>query len=84
MLTTKGSGATEAVANIADLLRNVQVEGVTPLKGKYSGFSIRDEEDQLEERAHGVKGMPGAGVSRTAATRPAARPAAVPTRRRLV
>lgn len=45
VLTTKGSGATEAVSNIADLLRGVQVEGVTPLKGKYSGFSIRDEED---------------------------------------
>ena len=45
VLTTKGSGATEAVANIADLLRSVQVEGVTPLGGKYSGFSIRDQED---------------------------------------
>jgi hypothetical protein len=45
VLTTKGSGATEAVSNIADLLRGVQVEGVTPLKGRYSGFSIRDEED---------------------------------------
>jgi hypothetical protein len=45
VLTTKGSGGTEAVANIADLLRSVQVEGVTPLKGKYSGFSVRDEED---------------------------------------
>lgn len=45
VLTTKGSGGTEAVANIADLLRGVQVEGVTPLKGKYSGFSIRDEEE---------------------------------------
>jgi hypothetical protein len=45
VLTTKGSGGVEAVSNIADLLRGVQVEGVTPLKGKYSGFSIRDEED---------------------------------------
>lgn len=45
VLTTTGSGATETVSNIADLLRGVQVEGVTPLKGKYSGFSIRDEEE---------------------------------------
>ncbi len=45
VLTTKGTGATETVANIADLLRGVRVEGVTPLKGKYSGFSIRDQED---------------------------------------
>jgi hypothetical protein len=45
VLTTKGEGGTEAVENIADLLRGVQVEGVTPLKGKYSGFSIRDEEE---------------------------------------
>jgi hypothetical protein len=45
VLSTKGSGGTEAVSNIADLLRSVQVEGVTPLKGKYSGFSIRDEEE---------------------------------------
>lgn len=45
VLTTKGSGATEAVSSIADLLRGVQVEGVTPLKGKYSGFSVRDQED---------------------------------------
>ncbi len=45
VLTTQGSGATEAVSNIAQLLRGVQVEGVTPLKGKYSGFSIRDEEE---------------------------------------
>jgi Protein of unknown function (DUF3352) len=45
VLTTKGSGGTEAVSNIADLLRSIQVEGVTPLKGKYSGFSIRDEEE---------------------------------------
>jgi Protein of unknown function (DUF3352) len=45
VLTTTGSGGTEAVSNIADLLRSVQVEGVTPLKGEYSGFSVRDEED---------------------------------------
>lgn len=45
VLTTKGSGGTEAVSNIADLLRGVQVEGVTPLRGQYSGFSVRDRED---------------------------------------
>lgn len=45
VLMTQGSGGTEAISNIADLLRGVQVEGVTPLKGKYSGFSIRDEEE---------------------------------------
>jgi hypothetical protein len=45
VLTTEGSGATEAVANVADLLRSVQVEGVTQLKGRYTGFSVRDEED---------------------------------------
>jgi Protein of unknown function (DUF3352) len=45
VLTTKGSGASETVANIADLLRSIQVEGVTPLRGKYSGFSIRDQEE---------------------------------------
>ena len=45
VLTTEGSGATEAVSNIAELLRGVQVEGVRPLKGKYTGFSIRDQEE---------------------------------------
>lgn len=45
VLTTKGSGGVEAVANLADLLRSVQVSGVTPLKGRYSGFSVRDQED---------------------------------------
>jgi hypothetical protein len=39
--TTKGSGATEAVANIGKLLRQVNVDGVTALSGRYSGFSIR-------------------------------------------
>lgn len=45
VLTTTGSGASETISNIADLLRGVQVDGVTPLKGKYSGFSVRDEEE---------------------------------------
>lgn len=45
VLTTKGSGATEAVSNLADLLRSTQVDGVTSLQGKYTGFSIRDEEE---------------------------------------
>jgi hypothetical protein len=41
VLTTEGSEATETISNVADLLRNVQVEGVRPLKGRYSGFSVR-------------------------------------------
>ena len=45
VLTTSGSGATETVSSIADLLRGVQVGGVKPLGGKYTGFSIRDEEE---------------------------------------
>jgi hypothetical protein len=44
VLTTKGSEATDTVANIGKLLRSVQVEGVTALSGKYNGFSVRSDE----------------------------------------
>jgi hypothetical protein len=44
VLTTTGSQATDTVANIGKLLRSVQIEGVTALSGKYSGFSIRSDE----------------------------------------
>jgi hypothetical protein len=44
VLSTKGSQATDTIANIGKLLRSVQVEGVTALSGKYSGFSIRSDE----------------------------------------
>ncbi len=44
VLTTKGSEAADTVANIGKLLRSVQVEGVTALSGKYSGFSVRSDE----------------------------------------
>ncbi len=44
VLTTKGSGATKAIANVGLLLRQVHVAGVTALGGKYSGFSIHSEE----------------------------------------
>ncbi|HET8863685.1 MAG TPA: DUF3352 domain-containing protein [Solirubrobacterales bacterium] len=44
VLKTKGSEATDTVANIGKLLRSVQVEGVTALSGKYSGFSVRSDE----------------------------------------
>jgi Protein of unknown function (DUF3352) len=44
VLSTKGSKATEAIANVGVLLRQVHVAGVTALSGKYSGFSIRSDE----------------------------------------
>jgi len=44
VLSTKGDKATEAVANIGVLLRQVQVSGVTALSGKYSGFSVHSDE----------------------------------------
>jgi hypothetical protein len=44
VLTTKGSQATETIANIGKLLRSVHVAGVTALSGKYSGFSVRSAE----------------------------------------
>jgi Protein of unknown function (DUF3352) len=44
VLSTKGSQATDTVANIGMLLRSVDVEGVTALKGQYSGFSVRSDE----------------------------------------
>jgi hypothetical protein len=44
VLTTTGSEATDTIDNIGQLLRSVQVEGVTALSGKYSGFSIRSDE----------------------------------------
>jgi hypothetical protein len=44
VLTTKGSQATNTIANIGALLRGVHVKGVTALSGKYSGFSVRSPE----------------------------------------
>ncbi len=44
VLTTKGSQAVDTISNVVDLLRGVEVEGVTVLKGKYSGFSVRSDE----------------------------------------
>jgi hypothetical protein len=44
VLTTSGSKATEAVANIGLLLRSVHVQGVTVLKGGTNGFTIRSPE----------------------------------------
>jgi len=44
VLTASGSKATEAVANVGQLLRSVQVEGVTVLKGGTNGFTIRSPE----------------------------------------
>lgn len=44
VLSTKGSQATKAIANIGLLLRNVHVAGVTALSGKYSGFSVHSDE----------------------------------------
>jgi hypothetical protein len=44
VLTTKGSQATDTIANIGKLLRSVRVAGVTALGGKYSGFSIHSDE----------------------------------------
>jgi Protein of unknown function (DUF3352) len=44
VLTTEGSQATDTIANIGQLLRSVEVEGVTALSGKYSGFSVRSDE----------------------------------------
>jgi hypothetical protein len=44
VLTTEGSGATEAVSGIVKLLRSARVEGVAVLGGKYSGFSVRSDD----------------------------------------
>jgi hypothetical protein len=44
VLSTEGEGATEAVANIGKLLRQVEVDGVTALSGKVDGFSIRSDD----------------------------------------
>ncbi|HET9163524.1 MAG TPA: DUF3352 domain-containing protein [Solirubrobacterales bacterium] len=44
VLSTKGSEATKAIANLGLLLRHVHVAGVTALNGKYSGFSVRSDE----------------------------------------
>jgi hypothetical protein len=44
VLSTKGSQATETIANIGKLLRSVHIAGVTALSGKYSGFSVRSDE----------------------------------------
>jgi hypothetical protein len=44
VLSTKGSQATKAVESIGLLLRQVNVQGVTALGGKYKGFSIHSEE----------------------------------------
>ncbi len=44
VLTAEGSKATEAVEQAVSLLRSFQVEGVTVLGGKTTGFSIRSPE----------------------------------------
>ncbi len=44
VLSTKGSKATETIANVGLLLRQVHVAGVTALSGRYSGFSVRSDE----------------------------------------
>jgi hypothetical protein len=44
VLSTEGDGAKEAVDNIGQLLRSVEVEGVTPLSGKVDGFSVRSDD----------------------------------------
>src|ERR1044072_659455 len=44
VLTTEGSEATGAISKLGVLLRGQGVPGVTALKGKASGFSVRDEE----------------------------------------
>lgn len=44
ILSTEGKGAVEAIDNIGNLLRRVEVEGVTPLSGKVNGFSIRSDD----------------------------------------
>jgi hypothetical protein len=44
VLTTKGGEAASTVASIGLFLRAAQVPGVTAIKGKTSGFSVRSEE----------------------------------------
>ncbi len=44
VMSTEGSGATEAVSNIGKLLRQVEVDGVTALSGRVDGFSIRSDD----------------------------------------
>jgi hypothetical protein len=44
VLTTEGSQATKTISNVIRLLRNVEVSGVTVLKGRYSGFSVRSDD----------------------------------------
>jgi hypothetical protein len=44
VVTAKGEEAVEAIASLGTLLRSVKVPGVTAVKGKASGFSIRGEE----------------------------------------
>lgn len=44
VLTTSGSKASEAVANIGRLLRGLNVQGVTVLKGGTNGFTVRSPE----------------------------------------
>jgi hypothetical protein len=44
VLSTEGKGATEAISNIGQLLRQVEVDGVTTLSGKLDGFSIRSDD----------------------------------------
>jgi hypothetical protein len=44
VLSTTGTAATESVANVGKLLRQVHVAGATALSGKYSGFSVRSDE----------------------------------------
>jgi uncharacterized protein DUF3352 len=44
VLTSEGERATETVSNIIKLLRGVQVQGVTVLRGKYEGFAVHSDE----------------------------------------
>jgi len=44
VLTTEDSKATNSISKLGLLLRGAGVPGITALKGKASGFSVRDEE----------------------------------------
>ena len=44
VLSTEGSQGVELVSNVVELLRSVNVEGVTVLGGKYAGFSVRSDD----------------------------------------
>jgi hypothetical protein len=44
VMTSEGSEASNAIANLGGLLRGAGVAGVTALRGGTAGFSVRDEE----------------------------------------